>query len=198
MRDLQRERRELMALQARREAEYRRHRDAMRAAEARRIAYINAQRRAQQYRYQQWYWQQQQAARWTPRDYDLQRYYAAPVSYRYIRDGRAYQVNRYAADMLRQAVRYGYEQGVRAGNADRMDGWRNDYRNNYAYQDASYGYGGYYVDQSEYNHYFREGFQRGYQDAYGNDWRYGTRGNNDALGVILGTVLQSILGLQQS
>jgi len=200
-REIQYDRRQMIALQERREAEYRRHLAAVRAADARRIAAINAERRAQQYRYQQWYWQQQQALqpRWVPRDYDVERYYAAPVSYRYYRDGRAYAVNRYAADLLQQAVRYGYEQGVRAGNADRLDGWRSDWRNNYAYQDASYGYGGYYVDQSEYNYYFRQGFQRGYQDAYGNDYRYGTRtnnNNNNDLAVILTSVLQSVLGLQ--
>ena len=31
------------------------------------------------------------------------------------------------------------------------------------YRDANYGYSGYYVDRSDYNHYFREGFRRGYQ-----------------------------------
>jgi hypothetical protein len=170
----------------------------MRAAEARRIAAINAQRRAQQYRYQQWYWQQQQIMqpRWA-RAYDLDRYYAAPVAYRYYRDGRAYEVDRYSANLLQQAVRYGYEQGVRAGNADRADGWRSDWRNNFVYQDASYGYGGYYVDQNEYNYYFRQGFQRGYQDAYGNNYRYGTRNDGNNMAVILASVLQSVLGLQQ-
>ena len=93
--------------------------------------------------------------------------------------------------------------GARAGRADRVDGWRSDWRNNYAYQDANYGYNGWYVDRSEYNYYFREGFRRGYQDAYGDDYRYGTYygnngniGGNDNFAVILGTVLQSILGLQ--
>ena len=113
-------------------------------------------------------------------------------------DGRSYAVDRYTADLLRQAVRYGYEQGVRAGRADRLDGWRSDWRNNFAYQDANYGYGGYYVDRSEYNYYFRQGFQRGYQDGYGNDYRYGTRysSGNDGIAMILASVLQSILGLQ--
>ena len=133
------------------------------------------------------------------------------MAYRYSRDGRYYDINRYQADLLRQAVRYGYEMGARAGIADRRDGWRSDWRNNYAYQDASYGYNGYYVDRREYNHYFREGFQRGYQDAYGNDYRYGTYsgrddyynnngnyyGSNDPVAVILTSVLQSILGFQQ-
>jgi hypothetical protein len=195
------ERERLITLQQRREAEYRRYLDARRTAEQHRIAALREQRRAQQYAYQQWYWQQQRAmqARWTPRDYDRDPYFHAPLSYRYVRDGRAYEVNRYAAGVLEQAVRYGYEMGVRAGNADRIDGWRSDWRNNYAYQDAGYGYNGYYVDRAEYNHYFRQGFQRGYQDAYGNDYRYGRYddGNDNGIAVILASVLQSILGLQQ-
>jgi len=188
----------MISLQQRREAEYRRHLDAMRAAESHRIAAINAQRRAQAARYQQWYWQQQQAmaTRWSPRDYDRDPYFNTAPSYRYIRDGRAYEVNRYAADVLQQAVRNGYEMGVRAGNADRQDRWQNDWRNNYAYQDANYGYNGAYVDQADYNYYFRQGFQRGYGDAYGNDWQYGTRTGGNDTATILASVLQSILGLQ--
>jgi hypothetical protein len=133
-------------------------------------------------------------SRWSPRDYDRDPYYSAPVVYRYQRDGRTYDANRYEADLLRQAVRYGYDMGVRAGNADRMDNWRGDYRDNDAYRDANYGYNGYYVDQDEYNYYFREGFERGYQDAYGNDYRYGQRSNDTA--TILASVLQAVLGLQ--
>jgi len=193
-------------LQRQREAEYRRYIDARNAAEAQRIAALRNERRAQQYAYQQWYWRQQQAmqARWTPRDAYNDPYYSAPVRYRYVRDGRYYNADRYAADMLQQAVRYGYDMGARAGNADRVDGWRSDWRNNFAYQDASYGYNGNYVDQDEYNYYFRQGFQRGYDDAYGQDYRYGTyNGNgaygngNDTVATILASVLQSILGLQQ-
>ena len=35
--------------------------------------------------------------------------------------GRYYETNQYGADLLRQAVNYGYDQGVRAGQADRQD-----------------------------------------------------------------------------
>jgi hypothetical protein len=96
--------------------------------------------------------------------------------------------------MLRQAIRYGYDQGVRAGEADRLDGWRSDYRDNFAYQDAAYGYNGYYVSPGEYSYYFRQGFRRGYEDGYGRAARYGRMygGNYD----ILSTVLQAILNLQ--
>jgi hypothetical protein len=41
--------------------------------------------------------------------------------------------------MLRQALNYGYEEGFRAGQADREDRVRSSYRDSYAYQDATYG-----------------------------------------------------------
>ena len=75
--------------------------------------------------------------------------------------------------------------------ADRGDGWRYDYRNSYAYQDANYGYNGYYIDQDEYNYYFRQGFQRGYQDGYNSRSQYGqvVNGKYQLLGSLLSTLL---------
>ena len=96
--------------------------------------------------------------------------------------------------MLRQAIRYGYQEGYRAGRADRLDGWRPDYRNAYAYQDANYGYYGYYVNPREYNYYFRQGFRRGYDDGYGRSYRYGNYVDGNYL--ILQNVLSAILNLQ--
>ena len=96
---------------------------------------------------------------------------------------------------MRQAVNYGYQEGLRAGRADRDDRWRRDYRNSYAYQDANYGYNGYYIGQDQYNYYFRQGFQRGYEDAYRNDYRYGRRDNDGSYSILAG-VLGLILGLQ--
>ncbi|MDO5505812.1 MAG: hypothetical protein Q4F49_05915 [Pseudoxanthomonas suwonensis] len=122
-------------------------------------------------------------------------YYSTPASYRYRRDGRWYSVNQYGVDILNQAIRYGYEAGARAGQADRMDGWRPDWRGNYAYMDANYGYHGWHVDQREYNHYFREGFRRGYEDAYHGRSRYGRRSNGEW--VILASVLEAIFGVQR-
>jgi hypothetical protein len=90
-------------------------------------------------------------------------------------------------------VRYGYEQGWKAGRADRADGWRSDYRKSYAYQDANYGYSGAYVAQSDYNYYFRQGFQRGYEDGYASRNQYGTVVNGSPS--ILSTILSGILGL---
>lgn len=122
-------------------------------------------------------------------------YYRTAANYRYMRDGRWYNVNQYGADLIRQAIRYGYDAGARAGHADRRDGWRPDWRGNYAYLDANYGYYGAYVDQREYNHYFREGFRRGYEDAYYSRSRYGRHANGEW--VILASVLQAIFGAQR-
>jgi len=119
--------------------------------------------------------------------------YSAP-SYRYSRGGRYYQTNQYGVDMLRQAVNYGYEEGVRAGQADREDRARFSYRDSYAYQDATYGYNGYHVDLNEYRYYFREGFNRGYQDGYYGRFQYG-RNTNGAFS-LLGNILQQVFNVQ--
>ena len=76
------------------------------------------------------------------------------------------------------------------------NGWRVSYRDSYAYQDANYGYRGFYVNQREYNYYFREGFRRGYEDAYYGRHRYGRYRSGGSDAVLLGTVLSVILNLQ--
>src|SRR4029078_5908247 len=164
-----------------------------------RAAALQRQNRMAQYRSQQDYLarlRQQQARLASLRAYDYNSdpyYYTAPT-YRYVRSGRSYDVNNYAADLLRQGVNNGYEEGYRAGQADRQDGYRADYRNAYAYEDANYGYTGTHVAQSEYNYYFRQGFERGYQDGYNSRSQYGTN-SNGTLG-ILANVLSAILNLQ--
>lgn len=95
--------------------------------------------------------------------------------------------------MLREAVEYGYEEGYRAGRADREDDWGYGYNSCYAYQDATYGYDGYYVSLNDYRYYFREGFRRGYEDGYYERNRYGNYNNGGWN--ILGTILQGILSL---
>ncbi|MEO8726889.1 MAG: hypothetical protein ABI383_12310 [Acidobacteriaceae bacterium] len=128
------------------------------------------------------------------RDYDNDPgYYTAP-SYRYSRGGNYYQTNRYGADLLRQSVNNGYQEGFQAGQADREDHWRPDYQDSYAYQDANYGYDGDYIDQGDYNYYFRQGFQRGYEDGYNSRYQYGTYSNGSYS--ILGAILSGILNLQ--
>ncbi|WP_198032453.1 hypothetical protein [Aerolutibacter daejeonensis] len=124
-------------------------------------------------------------------DYYNDPFFYTPVSYRYYFSGYHYDTNRYGADLLRDAVRRGYEEGYWAGRADRMDGWRPDYRSSYAYSDASYGYYGYYVPYDAYRYYFRQGFRRGYDDGYYGAYRYGTyrRGTPAILPAILATIL---------
>jgi len=119
--------------------------------------------------------------------------YGSP-NYRYSRQGNYYETNQYGADLLRRAINNGYEEGFRAGLADRQDGWGYNYQDSGAYDDASYGYDGYYVDVDEYQYYFRQGFQRGYEDGYNGRSQYGQYNNGSYS--ILGTILNTILNLQ--
>ena len=162
-------------------------------------AQLQQQGRAAQYRFQGDYLarlHQQQVSVLNDRGHDYNRdayFYTAP-NYRYRRGGRYYETNQYGANVLRQAVNYGYAEGFRAGQADRQDRWRSDYLDSYAYRDANYGYNGYYVAQDNYNYYFREGFRRGYEDGYNDRYRYGRHSNGTYL--VLGAILSQILGLQ--
>ena len=124
-------------------------------------------------------------------DYDRDPFFFTVSIYRYNRGGRYYETNQYGADLLRQAVNFGYEEGFRAGEADRQDHWRFGYEDSYAYQDANFGYNGYYVDRDDYNFYFREGFRRGYEDGFYSRYQYGRyadgsyRMNDSVLTVVL-------------
>ncbi len=117
----------------------------------------------------------------------------API-YRYHRGDRDYEVNQFGADLLRLALNNGYQEGFQAGQADREDRWRSDYRGSYAYQDANYGYNGYYLDRSDYDYYFRQGFRRGYEDGYSSQYQYGRY--SDGSYTMLDIVLSQVLGLQ--
>jgi hypothetical protein len=159
-------------------------------------AQMQQQKRINEYRAQQQYLaqlRQQQLRLQTARNYSNDPYIRTAPSYRYAYNGTNRETNQYGADVLRQAVNYGYQEGVRFGQADRQDGLPANYRNSFAYQDANYGYSGYYVDQADYNYYFRQGFQRGYADGYNSQSQYGTSLNGTSS--ILATLLSSILGL---
>lgn len=113
--------------------------------------------------------------------------------YRVYRSGGYYQTDQRGAELLRQAVNRGYQQGFRAGQADR--GYRRGY--NYGgssiFRSGNYGYQR-YVDSSQYRYYFQQGFQRGYEDGYNSRYRYGS---NTGGGLnILGSILQGILNIQ--
>ena len=177
---------------------YSRYVDSRQAEIRRESLALQNQRRNSQYRYQQDYWNrlrmQRQSYNWQTYDYYNDPYFRTAPSYRYYRSGNYYTINRYAADILQQAVNYGYAEGMRAGGADRYDGWRYSYREAYPYRDATFGYRGMYVAQNEYRHYFREGFQRGYEDGYYGRRRYGRSYNGSDM--LLGNVLSLILNLQ--
>ena len=156
----------------------------------RRDARTDARQRIAYARYQQDYNRRM-------RDFQIRmapRYYVRPAHYRYSYGGAWYTTSNYGADVLRQAVDWGYREGVRAGRVDRNDGWRPDYRDALAWRDGGFGYGGRYVSRADYAYYFRQGFQRGYDDGYFGRMQYGRYGNNDVF--IAEAVIATILGLQ--
>ena len=176
----------------RQQAQWQREEDRRRSAYERHRHDLERQRRHAQYRYQQDYWRRWLAAqaRWSDYYFDARDpFFYTPYNYRYGYDGRWYSTNRYGAELLRQAVRDGYREGWYAGQADRADRWRFDYRNNYGWLDGSYGYYGQYVSLGDYRYYFRQGFERGYSDGYYGRYKYGRYENGDAM------ILPALLGL---
>ncbi len=113
--------------------------------------------------------------------------------YRVYRNGSYYNTDNRGAELLRRAVNNGYQQGVRAGQADRSNRRNSGYRNHSVYRRGNYGYQS-HVDSRQYQYYFQQGFQRGYQDGYNSRYRYGT--NNNGGFNILGTILSGILNIQ--
>jgi hypothetical protein len=190
---------QLVEQQQQRLTQYRQHLDQQQRVLQQQTAQLQQQKRTAQYRFHEDYLgrlRQQQEFLQNDRhpDYDHDPYfYTAPI-YRYHRGGRYYEVNQYGADLLRQALNNGYQEGFRAGQADREDRWRSDYLGCYAYQDASYGYNGYYLERSDYNYYFRQGFRRGYEDGYSSQYRYGRYSGGSY--IMLDIVLSQVLSFQ--
>jgi len=121
--------------------------------------------------------------------------------YRVNRGGRWYNTDNRGADQLRQAVNEGYRQGFTAGRSDRNSRRNNSWSNNNVYRSGTYGYQN-GVAQNQYQYYFRQGFERGYQDGtnskyqdgYNGDYQYGT--NNGGSLNILGSIMNHILNIQ--
>ena len=167
---------------------------------------LRQQKRIQHLRFQEQYEERLRAQRaqlnQARYDYNNDPFYYTAPNYRYRRDGRYYQTNQYGIKKLEKALQAGYNEGFRAGRADREDRWRYDYRSAFAYQDANYGYDGRYIAQDEYNHYFREGFQRGYDDGYYGRNKYGRKNDGNVIDgvndewLIAGGVIAAILGYQ--
>ena len=180
----------------RRQSDYQRVLDERTRAAQAQQAQLQQQNRNAAYQAQQRYLANLQAQRervQAERAYNTDPYYNNPPAYGYRVGNTVRQTNQYGVNVLKQAVNYGYDQGVQAGRADRQDRRPSSYRNSFGYQDANYGYTGQYVAQSDYNYYFRQGFRRGYTDGYGSTSQYGSF--NNGTGSILGNVLTSILGL---
>lgn len=180
-----------------RAAQYRQRLDAQVRVAQQQAAQLQQQKRVAQARAQEQYaaqLRQQQQQLQASRDYARDPYVTTPHTYRYVVSGTSRQTNQYGADVLRQAVNNGYQQGFRAGEADREDHRRSSYSTTFGYRDANFGYGGNYVDQNDYNYYFRQGFRRGYEDGYNRRTQYGTVSNGNPS--ILSTLLTTILGLQ--
>lgn len=160
---------------------------------------LQQQKRTAQHSYNQQYTAnlQQQQKRLRNQHPDPRRdpYYTAPMTFRYRVGSTDRETNQYGADVMRQAVNNGYQQGWKSGRADRTDRWPSSYQKSYGYEDANYGFGGKYLSQSDYNYYFREGFQRGYEDGYARRPQYGTVVNGSPS--ILGNILSDILGLHK-
>jgi flagellar biosynthesis/type III secretory pathway protein FliH len=168
--------------------EYRDWQQAQRQAEIQRQQYMMT-RSARDYR--EWQRAQLEAQR-ELRDYqmnarddrrDMNR------QYRYYRSGRAYYTDNRGAELLRQAVNNGYQQGYREGQTARRYGRNSGYYNSGSYRSGTYGYQS-YVDQNQYQYYFQQGFQRGYEDGFNAQMRYGYRSGSglNILGNILNTI----------
>lgn len=113
--------------------------------------------------------------------------------YRIYRNGSYYNTDNRGAELLRQAVNRGYQQGYNAGRSDRMGRRGMGWRNSNVYRSGNYGYQS-YVDSSQYRYYFQQGFERGYQDGYNSRNQYGYS-NNGTMNII-GTILSGILNIQ--
>ncbi|NJM52549.1 MAG: hypothetical protein HC846_03600 [Blastocatellia bacterium] len=114
--------------------------------------------------------------------------------WRVYRNGRYYNTDNRGAELLRQAVNQGYQQGFREGQLDRNNRRRGNYYGSSVYQRGNYGYQR-YVDSAQYRYYFQQGFQRGYEDGFNSRYRYGRNYNGSVS--ILGSILSGILNLQR-
>lgn len=164
---------------------------------------LRQQKRIQHLRLQQQYEERLRAQRaqllQARYDYSKDPYYYTAPNYRYRRGSQYYQTNQYGIRQLERALQAGYNEGYRAGRADREDRWRYDPRSAFGYRDANIGYDGRYIAQDEYNYYFREGFQRGYDDGYYSRQNYGRKKDDGGINdewLIAGAVVAAIIGYQ--
>ena len=110
--------------------------------------------------------------------------------YRVYRNGGYYQTDHRGAELLRRAVNEGYRQGYRQGALNRRSGIYMDHQSATMYRSGIFGYQT-YVDRGQYQYYFRQGFERGYQDGFNSQSRYGyySGGKWSILANVLTTIL---------
>ena len=178
--------------------EYREWQEAQRRAQEEYRDYLRTRSRSD---YRDW----QQAQRMAQREYAEYRRTAGSNNrymnraggsrfYRVYRNGSYYQTDYRGAELLRQAVNNGYQQGYRQGQLDARYGRGANYYGNNMYRTGTFGYQS-YVARDQYQYYFQQGFQRGYEDGFNNQFRYGTRSNSGLS--ILGNILNGILNISQ-
>jgi hypothetical protein len=190
---------ELVNQQQQRLTQYRDHLNQQQSVAKPQFAQLQQQNRRAQSTVQQQYvahlhQQELTVQRQRPGTYGRDPYFSTPPNYRYSREGRSYETNQYGVNLLKQAVNYGYDQGYRTGEADRMDRSPSNFEGSFAYRDANYGYGGFYVDRDDYNFYFREGFRRGYEDGFARHTEFGVYANGR--GAISAAILATIFTVE--
>lgn len=125
---------------------------------------------------------------------NLRRQNAENNRYRIMRDGAYYQTDTRGVDLLKQAVNSGYQEGYRAGRNDRYRRRTSSYNNSTVYRKGNYGYQS-YVDSKQYQYYFKQGFERGYDDSFNSRSENGTNTNGSIN--ILESILQNILTFER-
>jgi len=110
--------------------------------------------------------------------------------YRVYRGDSYYQTDHRGIELLRYAINEGYRQGYRQGQLDRRYGRDIGYYGSPMYRAGIYGYNP-YVDRGQYQYYFQQGFERGYQDGFYSTRRYGyySGGTWNILANVLGAIL---------
>ena len=112
--------------------------------------------------------------------------------YRVYNNGAYYVTDSRGAEYLRQAIRNGYSQGYRQGMTDRRYGRGYNFYGNNIYTNGMFGYNS-YVASNQYQYYFQQGFQRGYEDGFYSRSNYGYRSGNGF--TIAAGILNTILNL---
>ena len=178
---MERHEQQLIAQQRLRTDAYRRLLEREESGSARRQLGLRNQGRSAQFRYQELYLdglrQQRLALHAAGFDYARDPYFRTAPTFVYSYGGRSRRVNHLGAGALRAAVSAGYRRGFGTGEADREDHWQSAPRSSYAYSNALYGFDGMYLDPVDYAYYFRQGFDRGYEDGFYRRARYGVYAN---------------------